>query len=252
MALETVKKEEQRGKQLTLGEKKNIASSVSAAASSVSQPQGVPIGAVRTTVAGTLNGAPVRIDNATNLEVAKPDDDIKNMLVQLQGNQQFDASGMPVLGGSVDANGMPIDGGLGGSGSGLPPISANILAGMLHTVYMMPSYIYRVEYHPDEFTIKVKAQQLSDILMRYGITDVKYIDLLFFAGGLMGDMAGVAGHCKELKEEKDKAKKVEREVRESEETVLRNANAMVKDTQGNTGVEQVRHASDIKADVVKG
>jgi len=251
MALETVKKEEQKGitKQMTLGEKKAVATGAVAGGGS-----GLPAGAVRTNIAGTLNGAPVRIDNATNLEVAKPDDDIKNMLVQLQGNQQFDASGMPVLGGSVDANGMPIDGGLGGGlgGSGLPPISANILAGMLHTVYMMPSYIYRVEYHPDEFTIKVKAQQLSDILMRYGITDVKYIDLLFFAGGLMGDMAGVAGHCKELKEEKDKAKKVEREVRESEETVLRNANAMVKDTQGNTGVEQVRHASDIKADVVKG
>jgi hypothetical protein len=210
--VEIVKKEDVKGKSgsiMSLGEKKLVASADSQAKTGVN----ISGNAQRTTVGATVNGVEMGVDNATNLDVAKPDDDIKQMLAQLQGGvtgagAEIGPDGKPV-GGVVGPDGMPI----GTGGTGMAPMTAGIIKGMLFTVYMIPSYIYRVEYKPDQFTIDIKGQQLADILERYGVSDVKYLDVLFFGAGVLGDMAGIMGKCKELKEEKDFKKKLDEERR---------------------------------------
>lgn len=199
---------------MSLSEKKLVAKA--------EPPHQVIDNTVKTNVSATVNESSVPVDNATNLNVVPPDSDIKQMLSQLQQKQ----GGIPGEGGVVGPDGVIVE-------SKFPPLSVNIVRGMLYTVYMIPSYVYRVEYHPDEFTINTKAQMLTDIMTRYGITDVKYIDLLFFGAGVVGDLSGAMGICKELREEKNKEKKHKEEVEAREEQRLFSGSGVI-DTPDNT------------------
>jgi len=228
--MEVIKKEDVKGgaggvsKQLSLAEKKMVAKAD--VPRQIIDNTGTTAGPVKTNVTATINGVATGVDNATNLDVAKPDSDIKQMLERLQQGQAGAGAGT-----GVGTDGIP--GGVGIEGARFQPLTVNIVRGMLYTVYMLPSYVYRVEYHPDEFTINVKAQQLTDLLVRYGVTDVKYIDLIFFGAGVAGDLAGIAGTCKELKVEKDIKKRHQEEVEAREEQRLFSGSGVV-DTPDNT------------------
>lgn len=229
--MEIIKKEDVKGgsgvssRQMSLAEKKMVAKAE--VPRQIIDNTGGGSG-VKTTVTATVNGVGAGVDNATNLDVAKPDSDIKQMLAQLQQGQGGIGAGVPGVPGAE--GGVP---GVGDEvGAKYPPLSVNIVRGMLYTVYMIPSYVYRVEYHPDEFTINVKAQQLTDLMARYGITDVRYIDLIFFGAGVVGDLSGAMGVCKELREEKNKEKKHKEVMEEREEQRLFSGSG-VTDTQDN-------------------
>ncbi len=234
--MEIIKKEDTKGgggtksTQMTLAEKKLVAK--------VDVPRQIIDNtgtAAKINVSATINGAPAGVDNATNLEVAKPDSDIKQMLSQLQQKQGGIVGEGGVGGGVVGPDGVIVE-------SKFPPLSVNIVRGMLYTVYMIPSYVYRVDYHPDEFTINVKAQQLTDLMARYGITDVKYIDVIFFGAGVVGDLSGAFGVCKELREEKNKEKKHKEEVEAREEQRLFSGSGVI-DTPDNTMLSKAKTES---------
>jgi hypothetical protein len=197
--VEIVKKEDIKGKSgspMTLSEKKLVASADSQAKTNVDIQ--------KTTVSATVNGAPAGVDNATNLEVAQ-DQDIKDMLKEMQGG----GGGVSGVEGVVGTDGT-VGEGTGGE-SVVTPMDYMIVKGILQTVYMIPPFVMKVDYEWPDYVIDMRAKQLHAIMIRYGISDIKYIDLLAFGSGVAMDMATVirmGRDQKAVRKEKDRAMEV--------------------------------------------
>lgn len=198
----SVKKEDTKdgsvsaSKLLSLGEKKMVAGlgSVEKKPVVVAEPlgSGIPGG-----TSGT-SGSPTRM--VPEMEVAPPDQDIKDIIAKLQGGVGTGGEGSPSVEGEVP---------------GLPPIDISIIKGFLYTVYRLPGVVYRVKGYkpPEEVMVDIddQAQQLHTIMIRYGIADIKYIDLLVFGGGFAMNMANCIGTARDLRDNQlvDREKKLE-------------------------------------------
>lgn len=182
----TKPKVDDKSKQLTLGEKKLIAAVTPNASLKTTIPA-VP----RMTSTGTSdNITSTEGDKVEELKISN-DQDIKNMLAEIKGSQTSPAG----PGGEVPGEGV---------GPVIEPLDKSLIKGLLFTVYRLPSFIYRVKGFelPESISldIEMQAEQLNAIMVKYGITSMKYIDLLIFGSGIAMNMATVIGQCRELKE----------------------------------------------------